>query len=368
MQDDLLNKSIPNVIDRLKSGMFPEKDVGSAIFMAGGGQDSAASLWAFLENMPLENIVIYPLFFNYGQATFLPELECVKMQIEVLKNEYALAVREGRLTFAPIIEMDDPLMKFLKDADHFMVTGVGHTPGSHCVEYRNMRYFAIAAGLAANFKAKYIIAGIAPATIADNGFAATAATQAALDQNVNDKSLAVRIFTPFIWSHRAATIDYMARRVPEEYMQASYSCYSPVFEHLQDSGMMAYTHCGKCVSCGVRAAGHNLSGYPDPGNAILVPTLELMKRKMAEPPKNEFLYEDIDEATKADEERIDSAIVDFDEVIEEVVASLPKGLNRFDAALDIMIKEQMGLSQRLMGRDSSNLFPPMTDKYVAQKN
>lgn len=258
-------------IDNLETKLARE-ELGDVVWLAGGGQDSAAAMLAWMHHAhdamygakeDTTQIIIHPMYFDYGQLTSEPELLCVQEQITALEDEWNSVIGVEK-----IIKMGDPMMEYLKASGHYMATGKEGDGAYHAVELRNLRYLAIAAAYAANVKAKWIVFGGSPVSLVDNGYAATLATQRALMENVMDPTLTVRIYAPLVMVHRSRVVRYLHDNNVQNFEKANFSCYSPVRQG-EDAGI--YVPCGKCKSCEWRAVGHRLAGIPDPREFVRVP-------------------------------------------------------------------------------------------------
>lgn len=279
--DDHLKLANHNMISTLEAEIIPD-DVGDAVVLMGGGQDSQAALLSFLRQtdpVRTKNIVIRPVYFDYGQLTFAPEVACCEEQLKALADHYGEVIN-----IQPMAYFRDPMTDFLKAEGHAMVGGTnGFAPGAHAIELRNLRFLAIAAAFGAHHKAKWLVIGASPVSLVDNGYMATLATQLALTQNTMDPKLAMRVYAPLVMVHRSRVVQYLNENSPPEFERANFSCYTPVvtkpfrsketyLDKDDDSVPLAgeyvapvrYTPCGTCPSCTWRAVGHRLAGVSDP--------------------------------------------------------------------------------------------------------
>lgn len=242
--------------------------VRSAVFLAGGGQDSYAAMLHFIKNLrefqsasdgsigpDLLPINIYPIYMDYGQLCKLAEIEAIQEQINIFRrNAPSKLFKFHELTVLP-----DPLTPYIKESQSLLTGG----SGSAYIEYRNLRYLTTAAAYANLKGARWVIAGLAPAVMSiDSGFNANLFTQAALNQNTLHLNNSVRIYAPMVQVHRSAVVRYIFEKSPSWAKKGkTFSCYTPKLI-VGDDGVI-YAPCGECLSCQVRIGGHRIAGWRD---------------------------------------------------------------------------------------------------------
>ena len=249
------------------------KEIGHAVYLAGGGEDSAAALLHFIESAlnsgifsdSKKDIHIHTIYMDYGQLVAKVEFECIVQQCNILRKLHQ------KFIFEEPIVLQDPLKELILGQQGLLTGG----QGSAYIEYRNIRYLTTAAAYASMVDATWIIAGLAPAVMSvDSGYAASVATQFALDQNTLNETAKVRIYAPIVLAHRSACVRYLHGRCIELDIDVlpTFSCYTPKKHYEMGKGKKAevYEPCGTCLSCQVRIGGHRLGGYPDKHTTITV--------------------------------------------------------------------------------------------------
>jgi len=246
---------------------FPNLD---AVFLAGGGQDSAAALHHFCKNAMTTNVEkklinIYPMYVDYGQLVKLVEIAAILEQSKVMSSRH--------VKIHPLRVFTDPLKQEIIGSNGLLTGG----DKSAYIEYRNIRYLTTAAAYASLKNCTWLIAGLAPAVMSiDSGYAASLATQIALNQNVLNLEKRVRLYAPIVQIHRSLCVRYL-HEVAEDtgIHKSTFSCYTPNVR--QGENELAYIPCGQCLSCQVRIGGHRLSGHPDPTTEWTVTDQQLLE-------------------------------------------------------------------------------------------
>lgn len=245
-----------------------------AVFLAGGGEDSAAAMLHFCDNIATNRsndlakkpINIYPMYMDYGQLAGPVEIACIINQCEEFQKFFNGTRKYDApvFRFHPLRVMKDPLLDDIVASESLLTGG----NKSAYIEYRNIRYLTTAAAYASLKGAVWLVAGLAPAIMSiDSGYAANICTQLALNQNTLHYNKRVRLYAPIILMHRSACVQYLYENAKNTRITSNtFSCYTPSGLKMQTGGnvpLMRYTPCGTCLSCQVRIGGHRLSGYAD---------------------------------------------------------------------------------------------------------
>lgn len=227
------------------------QDIG-IVPLLGGGEDSAMMLWMFIEQaFAMQDwfgkLNVHPVYWNYRQSTYAPELQAVRQQLDKLDNFYRVSNHHDRMIIHPITILEDPIAEYVQ---------VG---ADHSVEYRNLRFVVNTAALATTMQAKFVGIGMVPGAMQDGSQIAYTSMDMALHYCVQDPEKRVELYAPFVTYHKQYVAYLMGTEdCPFDPLQDTFSCYSP--NQVSGASTILYKSCGKCPSCQARMQAHRFAG------------------------------------------------------------------------------------------------------------